>query len=169
MGRSSGGHLALLAAYSAGDERLPATCQDLQTSENVRAVVSFYAPTDLLWAYDNPANRFVIDGPAALARFLGGSPRESAEMRERFILASPVAHVAANTPPTLLIHGGRDQLVRNENMNFLAGKLKAADITHKTLHIPYAQHGFDYNFNGFGAQIAESVILDFLRENTQTR
>jgi len=40
-------------------------------------------------------------------------------------------------------------------------------VPHKTIYLPYAQHGFDYNFNGFGSQIAESVILGFLRENTQ--
>jgi len=159
--------LALLAAFSAGDARLPATCQDVETSENVRAVVSLYAPIDLLWAYDNPANQLVIDGPATLSRFLGGSPRESAEIRERFVFASPIAHITTRTPPTLLIHGGQDQLVRVENMYFLADKLKQTNIPHKTLYIPYAQHGFDYNFNGFGAQIAESVILNFLRENTQ--
>ena len=167
LGRSAGAHLALLAAFSAGDARLPATCQNVETSENVRAVVSLYAPIDLLRAYDNPANQLVIDGPATLSRFLGGSPRESAEIRERFVFASPIAHITTKTPPTLLIHGGQDQLVRVENMYFLADKLKQTNIPHKTLYIPYAQHGFDYNFNGFGAQIAESVILNFLRENTQ--
>lgn len=167
LGRSAGAHLALLAAYSAGNARLPTTCADTDANETVRAVISFYAPTDLLWAYDNPANQMVIDGPATLSRFLGGSPHTSNEIRERFVLASPVAHVSFDTPPTLLIHGGQDQLVRNENMTRLADKLNVANLPHKTLFIPYAQHGFDYNFNGFGAQIVQSEILNFLRENTQ--
>ena len=167
LGRSAGGHLAVLAAYSAGDARLPASCSETKTSENVRAVVSVYAPTDLLWAYDNPANQRVIDGPQTLANFLGGSPHESNELRERYILISPGSHIASNTPPTLLIHGGQDQLVSPENMNLLADKLSKANAPHRTLFIPYAQHGFDYNFNGWGTQISESVILDFLRENTK--
>ena len=169
LGRSAGAHLALLAAYSADDARLSATCAESEQSEKVRAVVSFYAPTDLLWAYDNPANRFVIDGPATLSRFLGGSPHESAEKRDRYVLASPVAHVSSKTPPTLLIHGGQDQLVRSENMTRLAGKLTEANAAHETIFIPYAQHGFDYNFNGFGAQIVQPQILKFLRENLQSR
>jgi acetyl esterase/lipase len=169
LGRSAGGHLALLAAYSAGDARLPASCSETPTIENVRAVVSVYAPTDLLWAYDNPANGRVINGPQTLANFLGGSPHESVEIRERYILASPVSRIASNTPPTLLIHGGQDQLVRPENMNLLAGKLKEANAPHKTLFISYAQHGFDYNFNGWGAQISKAAILNFLRDNTQQR
>lgn len=166
LGRSAGAHLALLAAYSAGDARIPATCEDDKTDENVRAVVSFYAPTDLLWDFDNPANEFVINAPLTLVNFLGGNPRESAEIRERYILASPVARVSNQTPPTLLIHGGRDQLVREENMNFLAEKLTESNVPRQTIFIPYAQHGFDYNFNGFGSQIVQPVILEFLRENT---
>ena len=165
LGRSAGAHLALLAAYSANDKRLPATCSENETDGTVRAVVSFYAPVDLLWSYDNPANQRVINGPKTLENFLGGTPHESDEMRERFVLASPDTHVSADTPPTLLVHGGQDQLVRNENMRRLADKLKTANAAHQTLFIPYAQHGFDYNFNGFGAQISKSVMLDFLSEN----
>ena len=35
----------------------------------------------------------------------------------------------------------------------------------RLLDFLYAKHGFDYNFNGWGAQVIEPVILDFLREN----
>ena len=166
LGRSAGAHLALLAAYSAGDARLPANCGETGTDESVRAVVSFYAPTALLWDYDNPANRFVINGPQTLADFLGGNPHESEEIRSHFIVATPITYISPKTPPTLLIHGGQDQLVKSENMNLLADQLTQERVLHETLLIPYAQHGFDYNFNGWGAQISKSVILKFLRENT---
>lgn len=173
LGRSAGGHLALLAAYTANDARIASSCADdsetvstAANDESVRGVVSLYAPADLLWSYDNPANRRVIDGQKTLRQFLGGSPHESAELRERFLLASPGSHVKRGTTPTLLIHGGQDQLVRSENMYRLAERLTEANVPHKTLFLSYAQHGFDYNFNGWGAQIVESVLLDFLRENT---
>ena len=167
LGRSAGAHLALLAAYSAGVARLRASCSENETGETVSAVISFYAPTDLLWDYNNPANERVVSAPVTLSHFLGGSPHESDDMRERYILVSPVSHVASDTPPTLLIQGGQDQLVRPENMNLLADKLKEAGVPHKTLFIPYAQHGFDYNFNGWASQISERAILNFLRENTK--
>ena len=169
LGRSAGAHLALLAAYAADDSNIPASCIENQSSEAVRAVVSFYAPIDLLWAFDNPANERVIDGKTTLANFLGGNPHESAEMRERYISASPLSHISAAAPPTLLIHGGRDQLVRSVNMTFLDDKLKAANVIHQTIYIPYGQHGFDYNFNGFGAQIIQPEILDFLSEFCKKR
>jgi len=175
FGRSAGAHLALLTAYSAGDARLPTSCADAETientsvNENVRAVVSFYAPIDLIWSFDNPANERVINGKRTLALFLGGSPHESVEMRERYLLASPGSHIKSEiTPPTLLIHGGQDQLVRSENMDLFAEKLKEANVSHKTVYLSYAQHGFDYNFNGWGAQVVEPILLDFLRENTES-
>jgi len=170
LGRSAGGHLALLAAYSHDDPAFVSDCQNSADSNddtldhnivaNVRAVVAFYAPTDLRWAYDNPANELVIDGPATLRRFTGGTPQTRSNIYDS---ASPIAHVNSNAPPTLLIHGGQDQLVRRENMERLARVLDKSNAPHKTLFIPYAQHGFDYNFDGWGAQIVQPVMLRFLR------
>ena len=167
LGRSAGGHLALIGGYSANHSRLPPTFTDNEKDENVRAVISIYSPINLIWAYDNRANQYVIDGPATLSNFLGGSPHHSTEFRDRFLLASPLTHISAQTPPTLLIHGGKDQLVRLENMYFAADQLKTANVAYQTLYIPYGQHGFDYNFNGWGSQITKSVMLEFLIKNTQ--
>ncbi len=169
FGRSAGAHLALLAAYSADDTRLPPSCKSSIQTEQIRAVVSFYAPVELLWAFDNPANQLVLDGPQTLADFLGGNPQQSGEILERFKLATPTAHISKQTPPTLLVHGGKDQLVREENMQFADEKLSENNIPHETIYIPYAQHGFDYNFHGFGSQITKPVMLDFLIENTKIR
>ncbi len=166
FGRSAGAHLSLLAAYSAGDSRLPPSCRSNIQNENVRAVISFYAPIELLWAYDNPANQRVLDGPQTIADFIGGNPHESDELRQRIELASPLTHISDQTPPTLLVHGGFDQIVREENMKFADEKLSERNIPHKTIYIPSAQHGFDYNFHGFGSQITKSAMLAFLRENT---
>jgi len=166
LGRSAGGQLSLLAAYSKGDPRFPASCLAAE-SQTVRAVISFYAPTDLIWGFDNPANRAVIDGRGTLSRFLGGNPHESDEIKNRFRVASPVNQVTGETPPTLLVHGGHDQLVRSENMYFLADKLSANRVPHRVIFIPYAQHGFDYNFKGWGAQVVKPQILEFLREHTK--
>lgn len=157
LGRSAGGHLALISAYSADNE------------EKVCAVISIYAPTNLTWAFDNPANTFVIDGKKTLSNFLGGSPHESDELRKRYLSASPTENINAQTPPTLLFHGGKDQLVRLENMYFVTEKLNASNVTNHTVYIPYGQHGFDYNSNGWGSQITKSVMLKFLAENTQKK
>jgi acetyl esterase/lipase len=168
LGRSAGAHLALLAAYAHDDQSFVTTCPNSEDDDaldhkvvaDVQAVVAFYTPTDLRWAYDNPANERVIDGPATLRRFTGGTPQTAPSIYDS---ASPVTYVNSNAPPTLLIHGGRDQLVRRENMERLARVLDEANAPHESLLIPYAQHGFDYNFNGWGAQIVQPVMLRFLR------
>jgi acetyl esterase/lipase len=158
LGRSAGAHLALLAAYTAGEPELPSSCPGADAP--VQAVVSFYGVTDLTWAYAHPANQRVIDGPETLRRFTGGTPEDAPDV---YRLASPSAHVNARTPPTLLIHGGRDQLVRSENMDILKARLEAAGVPFDALHVAYAQHGFDYNFDGWGSQLVQPLLLTFLR------
>lgn len=158
LGRSAGGHLALLAAYTPQEAALPPSCDASDTS--VQAVISFYGPADLVWGYNNPADPDVIDGPGTLRRFLGGDPQTAADS---FTIASPINHVRANTPPTLLFHGGRDQLVGQHHAELLVERLQAANVPHQAVFIPYAQHGFDYHFSGWGSQIAQPVILRFLQ------
>lgn len=151
VGRSAGAHLALLAAYTARNDQT-----------RVSAVVSLYGPTNLVWGYRNPANPRVLDTSAALRGFLGGTPET---VPDAYQAASPLAHVGPNTPPTLLLHGGRDALVSSRHSVFLAEKLRAAGVPHQAVFLPYAQHGFDYNDHGWGAQVVRPVLLRFLRNH----
>jgi acetyl esterase/lipase len=159
LGRSAGGHLALLAAYSTNEAALPSSCAS-PTDLSVRAVVALYAPTDLQWGFEHPANERVLDGAGKIRDFTGGTPASAAET---FRLASATSHVNAQTPPTLLFHGGHDQIVRDENMVLLTERLRQQGVPHRAVLIPYAQHAFDYNFNGWGSQITRQLMSDFLR------
>ena len=158
MGRSSGGQLALLAAYTANGPTLrPGSCDAQDTS--VRAVISFYGPTDLAWAYTHPGRPDVIDTTRVLENYLGGSP---ASVPQAYASASPIEHVSAQSPPTLFLHGGHDQLVRAENVERIIPKLASAGVPFTYVYLPWANHGFDYNFNGWGSQIAQAEIGKFL-------
>src|SRR5918992_733748 len=64
LGRSAGGQLALLVAYTAQD---PA----------IRGVVSLYAPIDLRWGYAHPASPWIVDTRGILEGYLGGSPDQA--------------------------------------------------------------------------------------------
>jgi dipeptidyl aminopeptidase/acylaminoacyl peptidase len=75
---------------------------------------------------------------------------------------SPVSHVQPDVPPTLLLHGGRDQLVPVAETQKLANDLNVFGVPHETVILPYAQHEFDSLFNGWGAQLARPIILQFL-------
>ncbi|HEY9284564.1 MAG TPA: alpha/beta hydrolase, partial [Pyrinomonadaceae bacterium] len=157
----SGGQLALLAAYTANDPALrPGSCGARETS--VRAVVSFYGPTDLTWAYAHPGRPDVIDTRRVLENYLGGSPASAPEV---YASASPVEHVGAQSPPTLFLHGGRDQVVRAENVGRITPRLAAAGVPFTYVHLPWANHGFDYNFDGWGSQIAQAEISKFLDDH----
>ena len=158
LGRSSGGQLALLAAYTANDPTLQlGSCDAQETS--VRAVISFYGPTDLAWDYTHPGRPDVINTTHVLENYLGGSPTSAPQA---YASASPIEHVSAQSPPTLFLHGGRDQLVRAENVERIMPKLAAADVAVTYVYLPWANHGFDYNFNGWSSQIAQAEIGKFL-------
>jgi acetyl esterase/lipase len=152
LGRSAGGHLALLAAYTLRD---PA----------IRGVISFYGPTDLHWSYANPGNPLVIDTHNILHAFLGGSPQEVSDIYDA---ASPLRFVNASTPPTLLIHGGRDELVSIRHSERLAESLVQNQVPHFLLHLPWATHGADFNFSGPFGQMSTYAIERFLFVTLQT-
>jgi acetyl esterase/lipase len=157
LGRSAGGHLALMAAYTPTDPELPASCDGTDTS--VEAVISLYAPTDLSWGYKYPASKWVVDSRAKLRAFLGGPPDQTGN---RYHDLSPLERVTLSAPRTLLAHGGRDQFVPHGHMGLLAARLRAMGVPCETLFIPYAQHAFDFVVGGFSDQILEAELLKFL-------
>lgn len=156
LGRSAGGHLALLAAYTPGVAELQPSCDVPEVP--IRAVVDFYGPTDLVWGYNASLAGEGV-GARTLERFLGGTP---SSLPAVYRAAAPISYAGVAPPPSLLLHGRRDQVVGVPHTERLAAALSAANIAHEAVYIPYAQHGFDYNYNGWGSQIAQPVILRFL-------
>jgi acetyl esterase/lipase len=69
--------------------------------------------------------------------------------------------------PTLIIHGENDVLVSPEHSRRLNLKLKQNGIKHFYLKLPWATHGFDFNLNGPGGQLATYTVERFL--NTVTK
>jgi acetyl esterase/lipase len=162
LGRSAGGHLALMAAYTPADPALPPSCEAGDTS--VEAVVALHAPTDLSFGYQHPPNLRAADSPARIRAFLGGPPETTGD---RYRALSPVERVTAAAPRTLLAQGGRDQFVGPAHLDLLAARLAAAGVPHETLAIPCAQHAFDFVVGGFSSQILEAMLLPFLGAGTR--
>jgi acetyl esterase/lipase len=146
LGRSAGGQLALLVAYTASD---PA----------IRGAIAFYPPTDLVYGYEHPARKAVLDGIPVIERYLGGDP---ANVPETYAAAAPITHAGPSCPPTLLIHGGRDNLVSPVQSERLARRLAAAGCKYFYLNLPWATHGCDVNFSGPSGQISTYTIERFL-------
>ena len=166
LGYSSGGHLALLAAYTEGDPRLPPSCDVEDTG--VEAVAAFSPPTDLTRAYEMewPWWKPDVVGLGGLRRFLGGTP---SAVPERYRLASPISHVDADDPPTFLAHGGGDQIVPFEQSELLAERLVEAGVPHRFVGLPWANHGFEYfSWGGWGSQVTRPVLEQFFERRLET-
>ncbi len=159
LGRSAGAHLALLSGYSAGDARLPPTCgvDDAPVSK----IVAIYPPTDLAWCHANPFVPDVGDGISAIAAWLGGTP---AEVPDVYALASPTSHVRADAPPTLVVTGSGDGVVRSDNARFIADAFVKHGRKADVVVIPDAEHGFDVRNGGIGEQFSRQEILAFLAD-----
>jgi acetyl esterase/lipase len=158
LGRSAGGQIALLAAYSAGDARLPPACS--VSDQAVAGVIAFYAPTDLAWAHDHPMRPDVISGNESLRLYLGGTPRDAAEA---YRLASPLSWTDRPAlPSTLLLHGGADQIVRAEHSRRLEAALRSRGHHVGHVRVPFGEHGMDARPGGVAAQLTRHAVLDFL-------
>jgi acetyl esterase/lipase len=146
VGRSAGGQLAFLTAYTSGDSA-------------IKGAVASHAPTDLSYAYQNPGNPAVIDTRGLLRAYIGMSLDDAPALYEA---ASPVNAVVTRTVPTLLIHGQRDELVSPAQSARLAAKLAQTGSPHLYIRLPWATHDCDVNFNGPCGQISIYAIERFL-------
>ena len=146
LGRSAGGQLALLAGYVAADTA-------------IKGVVSYYGPTDMNYAWTHPTNPRVLDTPRTLSEYLGGGPDH---VPEHFNDASPRGFVSQESPPTLLIHGTRDELVFYVQTERLQARLTEEGVPHQVASLPWATHGLDANPTGPSGQISTWAIERFL-------
>jgi len=153
LGRSAGAHLALDAGCALNDGRAPSSWGA------IRSVVAYYPPSDLNWSWANPTNPRVLDTFGTIGAFMGGSPQERGAA---FDEASPYNHIGSSSPATLLMHGGRDELVFAEQSRRLARRLEADGVTHVSVELPWATHGFDANRFGPGGQISTWLVERFL-------
>ncbi|HEV7333516.1 MAG TPA: alpha/beta hydrolase [Flavisolibacter sp.] len=147
LGRSAGGQIALSAAYTLNE-----AC--------IKAVINFYGPTDMVWGYENPTNPLVLDSRKIMEDYLGGT---LTEVRDQYIKSSATETVTTRTPPTLMIYAEKDPLVSPRHGNRLRVKLKAMNIPHYELHLPWGTHGFDYTLNGPGGQLSTWMVKEFLK------
>ncbi|MBD2628824.1 alpha/beta hydrolase [Trichormus variabilis] len=146
LGRSSGAHLAMLAAYQ-------------PNAPSILAVVNYYGPINLTEGYKSPPHPDPINSRAVLKAFIGGS---LAEFPQQYKIASPINYVTRSLPPTLLIYGSRDHLVEARFGRQMYERLHNSGNTAVFLEIPWAEHAFDAVFNGVSNQLALYYTERFL-------
>jgi len=152
VGRSAGGHLALLSAYS----RHP----------DIAGVAALYPPTDLEWSWEHPTPDHILDTPGTLTDFIGAPLSKAVDTYRE---ASPWFAAHGDCPPTLLMHGSRDELVYPEQCRRMAARLAELGVTHQFIETPWDTHGFDANLKGPGGLIWTFALERFLAAVTQSQ
>ena len=135
LGVSAGAHLALLHAYK-------------QTSPvRIKAVIDYFAPTDLVTMYQQPWHPLVT---VLLNAVMGTTPDVNLEAYRQ---SSPINFVTAQSPPTLILHGSADEVVAVSQSQALKAKLDAAGATSQLQIYQGEGHGW------YGAKMAHSFDL----------
>jgi len=148
LGRSAGGQIALLAAYTLHDPGL-------------KGVISYYAPADMVWGYSIISSPWIMDSRKVMRDYLGGAYNV---VPNNYAASSPILHVDKTSVPTLLIHGQNDVLVAYEHSRRLNEKLQQNGVKHYLLTLPWAVHGCDYTLNGPSGQLATYTVERFLNQ-----
>jgi acetyl esterase/lipase len=139
-GESAGGLLALTAAM---------------TIPQVRVVVAWYSPTDILALPVAPGEE-----ERELALF--GAPAKA--VSDLAAEASPISHVTEAAPPCLLVHGDADGRVPVSQSLRMHDRLLDVGADSSLRIVPGADHCFE-NYADVSALISESV--DFLASRLQ--
>jgi acetyl esterase/lipase len=117
IGGSAGGHLSMMVGYSSDVPELEGDGGHAGVSSAVQAVVNFYGPCDL-----TTEQARTNDG---VNTFLGASYDDDPGVYD---MASPLHHLNAGDPPTLIFHGSVDDLVPLAQSERLAETLKSFGI-----------------------------------------
>jgi acetyl esterase/lipase len=171
VGGSAGGHLALLAAYTPNDPDFQPT--DMKVDTSVKAVISYYGPSDLVHQHHYLASRFrnYPRGNTRLGRIFVAlferwawrraflppygryvTPTEilpniiggnPQEKLESFHLGSPLFHIGDHCPPTLLIQGTHDFAGMYPDVLRFHHALIETGVLAVLVEFPNTEHAFD--------------------------
>lgn len=159
MGDSAGGNLALVAAYTPGQALAsgdPAPSCDV-TPAPPAGVIALYPTADLAGTWADV--RELSDDTPFPELYVGGTPND---FPDRYEAASIQHLVRAGLPPTLIITGTNDRLVRVERIRDVVARLREAGSVVELVEVPFAEHAFDGAENGFGMQLEETIIPAFI-------
>ena len=143
-GHSAGGHLAALVGTSARIKELEGSGGWPEFSSAVQAVCDLAGPADFpTWGDDaHPAVRGLIGAKVS-------------EKPELAALASPVTHVQKTTPPFLIIHGDRDDVVPVKEGRAMHDALQKAGATSTLMIVEGGSH------HPFNADVSNAIDAFF--------
>ena len=147
-GNSAGGHLSLMAGLKDYDKSFEGEGGYEEVSSEVKAICAIYPPAKIRKLEDTDP---IIDAYKMLMGEVG---------QEEYDKASPLIQIKNDFPPTMLVHGSSDSVVRLEDSTDLYQKLKQEKGTAELHIFSEEDHAFD-SARGYGRSIAELQHLFF--------
>jgi acetyl esterase/lipase len=152
-GASAGGNLSLLLGTSGGKGKADAGDPVDRESSRVQAVACFFPPTDFL-NYGEPGKAHIKAtdfDPRFRPSFdyrekspvtsLYERVTDAEKLKEITRSISPIYFITKETPPTLIIHGDKDNLVPLQQSESMVEKLKAAGVPAELIVKKGGSHG----------------------------
>jgi acetyl esterase/lipase len=144
FGGSAGGHLSLMLGNDSDTGDADSDDPILKQDNRVACVVAYFPPVDIR-GLTGPNERFpALDFDAELAKDI-----------------SPILFVSKDDPPTLMIHGDKDELVPLNHSERILAAFKEAEVTTELVVIEGAGHGF----RGDAAEEASSALLAWFQKH----
>ena len=153
FGGSAGGHLSLVLGTASDNGDPNAKENFMKESDRVASVVAYFPPVDL---------RPIVHGVNPPAPKDGKPERFPALNfdKEKAPDYSPIMHVSSDDPPTLLIHGDKDDLVPISNSKVIYEAFQKNNVKTKFITIEGAGHGF----RGDDAKRASAAMLSWFEQ-----
>jgi len=139
-GGSAGGQLALLLATRGDDGNPEARDEVGRTSSRVAAAVAFHPPVDVRAEVARRAEARRTTGDQSGGGRSGPALEIDVDQAPDY---SPLLHISNDDPPTLLIHGDRDDFIPLTNSQQMYAKLRENGVPSELIVLEGAGHLFD--------------------------
>lgn len=126
-GASAGAHLALLQGYKNNN---------INNSINPitpKAIVDLFGPNDMTALYNSSDEAYLI------RLLMGGTPVQNKTLYHD---SSPINYITAQSPPTIIFHGGQDDVVPKEQSFTLRDKLNSVGVKNQLVFYESQVHGW---------------------------
>ena len=122
LGASAGAHLALLHSYKNDPDK------------HVKAVIDFFGPTDLVAIWN--------EGFLQQLALIAVTGKTYDQDQAIYNQSSPINFVTAQSPPTIVLQGGLDDIVLPVQSDMLISKLNSRGVYNQLVPYPSEGHGF---------------------------